>query len=285
MIGAYRLKKFYNRRFGSRFVINTLPKSGTNLLGKAVGSFAGVQRLPAANMDQDAVRDHQTEDESAPGIVPVGVGSPVYVPVTVIEDALAILQAGDYARWHVPYSDTLRDSLLRMEIKMVVMMRDPRDVVISQAKYVRSYKPHRLYDLYQSLSEDECILQSINGVAPTAEHNGLVDIDTRCRSITGWRDWPNVLWVTFEELVGPEGGGTEADQHDALRRIAHHLGFWGRGGEIARIAEQLYGGTRTFRKGQIGGWRERFTPAHKAAFKAVAGSLLVELGYEQGNEW
>lgn len=285
MIGAYRFKRFYNRRFADRFVINTVPKSGTNLLGKAVGLFAGVQRLPVANMDQTVMRAHHTTDMSAAGTVPVGVGSPLRVPLTVIEDALHILHAGDYARWHVPFSDELGDLLVRMKIKMVLMMRDPRDVVISHAYYVRSFASHPLYAHYQSLSEDECILQSITGVAPAPERSGLVDINERCRSIIGWQVCPNTLWTTFEKLVGPQGGGTQDAQLEELRRIAHHLGFWRREGEIVGVARQLYGGTRTFRKGQIGGWREHFSEEHKQAFKSVAGSLLIDLGYEQDDNW
>jgi hypothetical protein len=43
--------------------------------------------------------------------------------------------------------------------------------------------------------------------------------------------------------------------------------------------------SRTFRSGKTGGWREHFTPAHKALFKDVAGDLLVRLGYERNNDW
>jgi hypothetical protein len=39
------------------------------------------------------------------------------------------------------------------------------------------------------------------------------------------------------------------------------------------------------RLGLAGGWRRVFTPEDKRAFKAAAGSLLVELGYEQGDDW
>ena len=37
---------------------------------------------------------------------------------------------------------------------------------------------------------------------------------------------------------------------------------------------------RTFRKGQIGGWREEFSSEHERAVEGVVGPLLVELGYE-----
>ena len=285
MIGEYRFKKFYNRRFATRFVINSLPKAGTNLLGKAVGLFTGVQRQKAANLYYDVMRAHHTTDVSVPGTVPVGVGSPLRVPLTVIEDVLHLLQPGCYGLWHVPFSDELSDVLVHMQIKMAVMMRDPRDVVISQANYARTQSKHRLYAFYQSLSETECILKSITGVEPTSEHDGLVDIDQRCRSIIDWKTCPNALLTSFEKLVGPQGGGTQDDQLDELRQIANHLGFWRSKGEISQVAERLFGGTNTFRKGQIGGWRDQFSKEHKRVFKSVTGSLLIDLGYEQDENW
>jgi hypothetical protein len=51
------------------------------------------------------------------------------------------------------------------------------------------------------------------------------------------------------------------------------------------VEENLFGVGRTFRKGQIGGWQEEFSPDHERALKERAGSLLVELGYEAGPNW
>jgi len=42
---------------------------------------------------------------------------------------------------------------------------------------------------------------------------------------------------------------------------------------------------RTFRKGQIGGWRSEFSEEHARAAREIAGPLLVELGYEADPEW
>ena len=39
------------------------------------------------------------------------------------------------------------------------------------------------------------------------------------------------------------------------------------------------------RKGIIGDWRSRFTDEDKQTFKGMAGSLLIELGYEQDFNW
>jgi hypothetical protein len=56
-------------------------------------------------------------------------------------------------------------------------------------------------------------------------------------------------------------------------------------GTLGVVEEDLFGVGRTFRKGQIGSWREEFSAEHERAVKEVAGSLLVELGYEADPEW
>jgi len=40
-----------------------------------------------------------------------------------------------------------------------------------------------------------------------------------------------------------------------------------------------------FREGGTGGWRKLFTPGDVAAFKSIAGDLLVRLGYESDDSW
>jgi hypothetical protein len=51
------------------------------------------------------------------------------------------------------------------------------------------------------------------------------------------------------------------------------------------VEENIFGVSNTFRKGQIGGWREEFSEEHGRAAREIAGPLLVELGYEANPEW
>ena len=55
--------------------------------------------------------------------------------------------------------------------------------------------------------------------------------------------------------------------------------------QVQEIADTLFGDTVTFRKGQIGSWRDLFTPFHKALFKEVMGEELIRLGYESDCNW
>jgi len=43
--------------------------------------------------------------------------------------------------------------------------------------------------------------------------------------------------------------------------------------------------TSRSRKGVVGDWENDFTGEDKMAFKAIAGDLLITLGYEKSNDW
>jgi hypothetical protein len=118
----HRWRKFQNRRAVPGFVINSLPKSGTNLLAKAVRSFAGIRRFPAADVWLATAQSLGDQTPAAGETVPVGVGWPQPGPVTTIETALRRLEAGQFAVWHVPYSDTMAALLERLNARMLVML-------------------------------------------------------------------------------------------------------------------------------------------------------------------
>jgi hypothetical protein len=54
---------------------------------------------------------------------------------------------------------------------------------------------------------------------------------------------------------------------------------------LRTVEENIFGVSNTFRKGQIGGWREEFSEEHARSAREIAGPLLVELGYEADPEW
>ena len=96
-----------------------------------------------------------------------------------------------------------------------------------------------------------------------------------------WKDHPAIYTTTFEKIVGPRGGGTEIEQLQEIKNIAHHLGLFIDNEEAKKIAGQLFGSSDTFREGQIGSHKKHFTSRQKKLFKEIAGTLLIQLGYEQ----
>ena len=276
-----------NRLATPAFLVNSLPKAGTHLVSRAMALYPGIRwqglhigrshrgRFPTAD-------DHQAA-------VPIGVDWPQPVPLETVQAAFRQLKKGQFATAHLPHSAEMSRLLVELGIRSVLIVRDPRDVVVSHANHIAHSPHHFLYDYYLALSPEDQLMASIRGVEP-AEPSGprMLSICDRSRSVLPWMAEPYNYTTRFERLVGPEAGGSLAAQVEELENMARHLGIRADAGEAARIAGSVYGGTSTFRKGlkgQIGDWSRHLTEAHRAAFKEVAGPLLIELGYERDLDW
>ena len=117
------------------------------------------------------------------------------------------------------------------------------------------------------------------GVQPKAWEN-------HTKRIVQWVDEPDCLTIHFEDLIGSAGGGSDERQLATIKAIVEHIGIELPQEAIEEIAATtFYTRARTFRKGQIGEWRNHFTEEHKQAFKEIYGDLLVKLGYEKDCDW
>ena len=274
-----RVHRLGNRFRVPGFVINSLPKAGTHLLQKAMRLFPGLGasrvRIARGKFVQFS---HQA---SVPAVmIPVGVDSPVWVPVDVVRRSLQRVRRGSFATKHGPFSEGLAGLLDEMGMKSLLILRDPRDVVVSHALYVAQKANHPAFAYYQRLSPSERIMTSIVGVERLSAHGpGLLSISARYESVLPWMSHPGTYTTYFEKLVGPRGGGTRAHQVKELTNIAEHLGLRYRREDIERIASRLFGGTHTFRRGMAGDWRGYLSAEHLAVFEELAGELLARLGY------
>jgi hypothetical protein len=282
------LCKLRNQYLLQGFLANSLPKAGTNLLAKVLSLFPGVRtdHAQVLHLDPDNIdRFRKPGDGDGPSL-PLGVTWPRQVPVRACRRALKQLQRGQFLSAHAPYSPELARLLTELKVKSVLILRDPRDVVVSTAQYVPRTPYNVFHDLYRSLSEFDRLMITIRGRRPTSPGEPLVrGIQEACRSLLPWMKQPFNYTTYFHRLVGPQGGGTHEDQVAELENLARHVGLRYRFKDLEQIARETYGGTHTFRKGTSGDWRSHFTPEHKEAFKEVAGALLIEMGYEKDLSW
>jgi hypothetical protein len=279
------LKRVYNRWFVRGFLINSLPKAGTHLLEKVVASFAGVRHsnIHFGFLQPVYPQPWASRDEPA---VPLGVASPRYVARSLILETLRMVGRGRFATAHVPYAPEWAALLTALGMKTLLILRDPRDVVVSHAHYVAATPSNPLFRTFQPLTVPERILASIVGIVqPESEGPGLLGIGARCRCLLPWVTHPLNYTTRFEKLVGPAGGGSRDTQLEEIANIARHLNLKNLTRERHEIVQNLFGGTATFRKGTIGNWQQYFTEEHKRAFKQEAGQILIDLDYEQDERW
>jgi len=248
---------------GPKVLVNSIPKAGTHLLIRCLTLF--------------------------PGIIDAGCHVEETIGLSAMKETLQRLGGGCLVSAHLPFTDERSDLLANLGFATALIIRDPRDLVVSHLYYVTyGAKHHRLHAYYNNLPDDPTrLMASILGVDSTLIETGegLLDIGERFRCYLLWADHGSCI-VRFENLVGPDGGGNRELQVQEIQKLAAHLRVGLDDKDVEHIAKCVfYRKSKTFRKGLIGDWRNHFTQQHKAAFKEVAGQLLVDLGYETGLNW
>jgi hypothetical protein len=202
--------------------------------------------------------------------------------VALVAKRLRRLRAGCSIRAHAFHFGELDDHLRQFPIKTVTIVRDPRDVCVSDAFYIARTPAHRLHAHYLSLDEPGRLMASIAGIgAETLDGQAAsLGIAEHYRRFLPWLERGPGIVVRFEDLVGPRGGGSDEAQREALGRITEYLEIDVEPAELEQVRGDIFWeGASTFRKGQIGGWDDHFMADHVGAFEEGFGDLLGRFGY------
>lgn len=175
------------------------------------------------------------------------------------------------------------------------MFRDLRDVLVSAAHYIGSMdKAHVGYHVMRDLSIDERIGYMLGEETQKGntdnfrarETSSGLSFPDEVRSFLMWLDRSDVLMVKYENLIGPDGGGSRELQLGELKKIGGFIGWTPRQADLDAVASRIYyRKAKTFRSGGQGGWKDAFTEKNKSLFKDLLGDDLVRLGYERDLNW
>lgn len=232
------------------FVVYSLPKCGTHLLIKTLRLL----------LEEEPCWYHvRSEQHSCPRAV------------------LIARSWGQYPLAHEWRRGGLEE-VVRSGYKVILHVRDPRDQMVS---FHHWWKRGNGCDVPMNKMKDpekqftEMITGERFGRAPPEQSLCAYEIVSSL---------PAGSWhlSRFEDLVGEKGGGNRETQIRAISDLALFLGIEKTREEIEFIADHLFGrqGSRTFDKGQIGRWREYFSPRHEELFVERYSSLMEELGYK-----
>lgn len=199
--------------------------------------------------------------------------------------------------------------------KLVVMLRDPRDVCLSLARsYAYYYNVHSdAPEVQLEVKRFRCLMSDVTlGGVLLPDHMeswtglGLQDkmvvlihslyprpFNTLNHDIQGmWvamnlRKQTNApLYICrFERLVGSRGGGSDAEQFQEIRGLCGYLGAHLTDDDVRDVGAQLFGNTATFKQGQIGAWREHFSQRVRQAFYIQYQQVLEDWDYEPDGSW
>jgi len=154
---------------------------------------------------------------------------------------------------------------------VLFIYRDPRDIVASEASYYHEDGNSAHSGYLADLSYEDRLLRLIDD--PWL----LGSIRDRVGEFAAWLDLPNVIPVSYEELVGAAGGGDDAVQADLIWSLQLRLHA---PGVPETLAAGIYNrNSPTFRVGKIGGGRRRFSDAARARFAALPQDFVEVFGY------
>ncbi|NEP19042.1 MAG: sulfotransferase domain-containing protein [Leptolyngbya sp. SIO4C1] len=246
-----------------KVLINSLPKSGTFLLRRLLSLL--------------------------PQFAPRWSYHGLVAETPNLFDRLTNIQKGQYVSGHLYWSQALADVLETANISTLFIIRDPRDVVVSLTNYLTyRNKNHRLHSYFKQLGSDsERLMAAIVGIdACLLGDRREESIGEHVACFYPWLSEKRCCSVRFEDLIGYSGGGSSEKQLENVCAIVDYLGLDLPAARLKKISNRLFfQSSTTFRKGQIGDWQNHFSPAHKQAFKAVAGKALIQLGYEKDDSW
>lgn len=193
---------------------------------------------------------------------------------------------------HWPYTPESEELFEKYCKANFIMIRDPRPMCISMVHMVCKGPDG------ETCNFEESLMDLIDGgqrrylpwaveeqtAHPLMWELGLVEF---YKLYLPWMESKTFCTVYFEKLVGKQGGGSEEEQIQEIKKIAAHCGKTISTKEAKRVAEKIFGGTSTFRQGSIDGWKESFSPEIINLFKQTPGAnqLLIDLGYEENEDW
>lgn len=263
----------------NKIFINSLPKSGTNLVSK----FFELTGYEYKNVGVAAtlvlgkyplIRQILRGALFSKNPVIIGQDLPVAIRSNWLDKKLNSLENGEFITGHANYTDHLHQLLMKNAIKSIQVIRDPRDVLLSYIHYVGTTKTHFMYDSYHKLDFNERLLFTINGGVSNNLH--IESFNTMLHSLHGWFDKQDVFIIRFEDIIGDKGGGSIEKQYKLFEELESFLDE-----KIDKeyIIEKLFGGTHTFRKGMIGSWKEEFDDKQKSIIHHSIGEIIKLWGY------
>lgn len=205
------------------------------------------------------------------------------------ETNLCSLQLRDFPKdicWLVHQIDMLRcdgdfvnNVLLDDGVKIILNIRDPRDILLSYIGFLKGETKKGLgvfkdYPLYRNIfSGHNTLMETLEFINNDHEFPFKNDMINTIHLA----QHKNVLVVKYENLVGVNGGGSDEEQIATVQNILDHTNL---NTDASEVAKKLYDTTSfSFNKGKSNHWSKLKGP-EKELVEHICNKFTVNLGYK-----
>lgn len=241
-----------------RILCVSIPKAGTHLLERALCMHPKLYRPLIKTRDE---ANHSIEES---------------------RELFSQMKPGQIIVSHLFYSQQLASLLRKHDIRCLFIVRDLRDIVISEANYLVKNTGHIYHHAFDGLdNKQDQIIRSLEG----CQTPRLPSMAWLFDAFRGWLD-SDALIVRFEDLIGNAGGGDAQRQLETVKHIYSHLEIPCDDALLQRLADGVFSNASpTFHKGHTAQWQQVFDDQIKQRFKDLTGDALVAYGYESSTAW
>jgi len=268
--------------FQARWYLNGFPKSGLHWLALMMEPIAGPMPVIDGALNKPWA-----------GTFTHNAWSTNWTSIEKWSYKASLVQPGYFLYGHCGHSEEVEHFLRLLGVAHVFIYRDLRDVVVSQAHHVTNNDNGRFRHPNKGIYLQMDSLEDVIGACITGigDYPGVLE---RWEQYAGWLDVDWVLKVRFEELAADAKAVARRLLRYGLARTANIYGVKLVTNEdvFEHVAELMVDSgnakhkSRNYRRGQVGGWHEHFTPELTGLFKkADKNDWLRRLGYEQSDSW
>lgn len=264
-----------------KILISTMPRSGTRFFHSFMAELFGYEKI---------------EPKFTGGFRPE---PPEWDPYKFDETYLSLGNEQVLCA-HYPLSADIKKITVQPDVLAIYLYRDPRDVAVSAALFVKNVAPHFvLHDLLSEFSDADAIAFMLSGgifnviregAEPGCDYVSHEGMRYFCDIALGWLAEPSVAKIRYEDFVLEPFSCLKASFREVgveinetrVREIAGKLKFSVFSNGRERGDEDV---KSHFRKGISGDYVNYFTGLHKAICKHRIGQYLIDLGYEKDLRW
>jgi hypothetical protein len=153
----------------------------------------------------------------------------------------------------------------------VFVYRNPLDIVVSEMNWF-SRADHAFSGYLNSCADDAERVSRL-----LVDETVMGNLRDRINRFTGWMSFGNVIPVSYEELVGGRGGGSDAQQCDSIWALQLKLHIDGDPEDFGRRIYDPFG--PTFWEGKIGRYADYMGEEHLALLGTLPQDFMGVLGY------